>query len=123
MKFGMILMAVLLMATPALAADIDGKWVGSIMGPDGSEFPISYTFKADGNKFTGTTPGLDGSEIMIKDGKIDGANISFSVTSDFGGMPFTIPYKGVLTGDQLKISGDMLGQVFEFVLKKEAPKK
>ena len=35
-------------------------------------------------------------EIAIKDGKIDGANISFSITLDFGGMPFMLSYKGVV---------------------------
>ena len=113
----------LVMAGLALAADIDGKWEGKIAGPDGGEgFPVSYTFKAEGTTLTGTTPmpGPDGEgkPIPIRVGKIDGNNISFSVVMDFGGQEMKMDYKGVLSGDSLKISGDMMGTPFEFLLKK-----
>jgi len=114
----------LVMAGLALAADIDGKWEGKIAGPDGGEgFAVSYTFKAQGTTLTGTTPmpSMDGSpakEIPIRDGKIDGNNISFSVVMDFGGQEMKMDYKGVLSGDTLKISGEMMGNAFEFALKK-----
>src|SRR6185436_4772616 len=122
MKFSVIAMAVLLFAVPVFAADIDGKWSGSITTP-GGEFPVSYTLKADGTKLTGTTTGPDGSEIKITDGKIEGANVSFTVTLDFGGMPFTIAYKGVLATDQMKMTAEVAGMPMEFVVKKEAAKK
>ena len=35
-------------------AGIDGKWSAMLKGPDGNEFPISYTFKTDGATLTGT---------------------------------------------------------------------
>ena len=57
-------------------------------------------------------------EFAIKDGKIEGANISFNVTFDFGGMPFTLAYKGVVSGDSIKFSGDAGGMPFEVVVKK-----
>jgi len=122
MKFSVIAIAVLLFAVPVFAADIDGKWSGSLTTP-GGDFEVGFTLKADGAKLTGTTTGPDGTEIQIKDGKIDGANVSFTVTIDFGGMPFTIPYKGVLAGDQIKMTADMLGMPMEFVVKKEPVKK
>ena len=122
MKVSLIAIAVLLLAVPVFAADVDGKWTGSLSTP-GGDFPVSYTLKADGTKLTGTSTGIDGSEIAIKDGKIDAANISFSVTLDFGGMPFTINYKGVVAADQIKMSGDFGGQAMDFVVKKEAAKK
>src|SRR5262245_20354352 len=123
MKFAFI--TILLMTTlavPAFAADVDGKWSGTVPSP-GGDIPVTFTFKADGEKLTGSTMNFDGSEVAIKDGKIDGNNISYSVTLDFGGMPLMITYKGVVSGDQLKIVADVLGMPTEFVLKKEAPKK
>lgn len=115
----------LLLAGMAFAADIDGTWTGEIKGPDGGPgFPISYTFKAEGNTLTGTAPGMpsmDGSPaqpIPIKDGKIDGNNISYSVAMDMGGQEMKIDYKGVLSGDTLKITTEMMGNPFEFTLKK-----
>jgi len=53
----------------------------------------TFNFKADGAMLTGSTLGFDGAEVPIKDGKIDGNNISFTVTFDFGGMPFVLSYK------------------------------
>jgi hypothetical protein len=49
-------MALLLCSGLAFAyfAGIDGKWSAMLKGPDGNEFPISYTFKTDGTTLTGT---------------------------------------------------------------------
>jgi hypothetical protein len=108
----------------AFGADIDGTWTGTIAGPDGGQgFPISYTFKADGNTLTGSTPmpSMDGGaakQIPIKDGKINGNNITFTVVMDFGGQEMKSDYKGVLSGDSLKLSTEMMGQAMEFTLKK-----
>ena len=118
MKSLVVMGMILLLAVPSFAADVDGKWSGTIMGPMG-DIPVNFTFKADGEKLTGSTMGFDGSEVQIKDGKIaDGKNISFTVTFDFGGMPLAISYKGVVAPDQIKMSADALGMPFEFVLKK-----
>ena len=107
----------LLLAITATAAEVDGKWTGSVSTPNG-DIPITFNFKADGATLTGSMLNMDGSNVAIKDGKIDGSNISFSVTLDFGGMPFTLNYKGVVAGDQIKLSGEALGNPFEFVVKR-----
>jgi hypothetical protein len=107
----------LVVATAVYAADVDGKWAGSITGPQG-ELPVAFTFKADGATLTGSTTGFDGSEVPIKDGKIDGNTITFTVTFDFGGMPLMLSYKGTVSPDQINMSGEALGMPFEFVLKK-----
>ncbi len=111
------LIILITVAATAYAADVDGQWTGTVSGPAG-EFPVAFTFKADGNTLTGTTTGFDGAEVPIKDGKIDGQKITFTVTFDFGGMPFLLSYQGVVSPDQIKISGDAGGMPFEFVLKK-----
>jgi hypothetical protein len=106
----------LIVAGLAFGADIDGKWTGKIAGQDGNDMVINYTFKADGAKLTGTTmpPGPDAKETAIQDGKIDGNNISFAIA--FGEMKMEM--KGVLSGDTLKISMDMMGTPMEFTLNK-----
>ena len=106
-----------LLTVPVYAADVDGTWTGSIDTPGGA-FDVSFTFKAEGSTLTGTTTGFDGAPVKIENGKVDGNNISYTVTFDFGGMPFPISYKGVVNGDQLKITGDAAGMPFELVLKK-----
>src|SRR5215510_13261523 len=114
--FGSIL-ALLIITVTAYAADVDGTWTGTVQGPMG-DFPVSFTFKADGAKLTGSTLGFDGSPVPIMDGKIDGNTITFTVTFDFGGMPFMLSYKGVVSADQIKMAGDAFGMPFEFLLKK-----
>jgi hypothetical protein len=118
MKYCVFAAALLLFAAFAFSADIDGKWTGEIEGMDGNKISISYTFKAEGAALTGSTTGPDGSQIAIKDGKIDGNNISFSVTFDFGGQEMKMEYKGVLSGNQIKLTFDMMGQPAEILLKK-----
>jgi hypothetical protein len=107
----------LFVAASAFAAAVDGKWSGSVSTP-GGDFPVAFTFKADGAKLTGSMQGMDGMDIPIKDGKVDGDKIAFSLTLDFGGMPLMLTYTGVVAGDQIKLSGDAGEMPFEFVVKK-----
>lgn len=117
MKFYAALAGLVLLTVSAFAADVDGKWAGSMTTPMG-DIPVGFTLKADGAKLTGSTTGPDGTDIAIKDGKIDGANISFTVTFDFGGMPFTLTYKGVVSADNIKFNIDAAGMPIEVVVKK-----
>ena len=66
-----IVVGLLLMAAPAFAADVDGKWTGTVSTPMG-DLPVQYEFKAEGTTLTGTTLGFDGGSIPIKEGKVDG---------------------------------------------------
>jgi hypothetical protein len=117
MRYFAFAVAVLLFAGYVVGAEVDGKWTGNLdMG--GQAIPVSYTFKADGSTLTGTSSGPENSTIPIKDGKIDGNNISFSVTFDMGGQETKIDYKGVVSPGQIKLSFDMMGQTTEIVLKK-----
>jgi len=118
MKRPVTVFALLVLAMSAFAADVDGKWKGMISTPNG-DVPVAFTFKADGAVLTGSTTGMDGNEVPIKEGKVDGANISFEVTLDFGGMPFKISYKGVVSADDIKFTGDAAGMPFELVVKKD----
>lgn len=115
-----VALALVLAASPARAADVDGKWTGSIDTPMGA-IPINFSFKADGPTLTGSMAGMDGSETPIKNGKIDGDRISFVVSVDFGGMSLDFNYTGVVSPDALKMSSDFMGMPFEFTLMKAKP--
>ena len=109
--------AVLLAAVPAHAADIDGKWTGSLDTPMGA-IQVGFNFKADGAALTGTTTGPDGSEMAIKNGKIDGDKISFVVSIDLGGMMFDLNYTGVVKPDNIVVTADFMGMPFSFTVTK-----
>jgi hypothetical protein len=114
----LIVLGMILIAGAAFAADVDGKWAGEIAGMDGAPMKVSYTFKADGATLTGTTVSPDGKEMAIKDGKINGNNISFSIAFDMGGQEMKIDMKGVVSGETLKLTMDMMGQAMDINLKK-----
>jgi hypothetical protein len=103
-----VLAALMFTAAPARAADVDGKWSGSLETPMGA-VNVTYNFKADGPALTGTQTGPDGGEIPIKNGKIDGDKISFVVSLDFGGMAFDLNYTGVVKPDQVALTIDVMG--------------
>ena len=116
MRFRAVAIGLLVTAVSCFAADVDGKWTGSMNTPNG-DVPVNFTFKADGAKLTGTTSGPAG-EINIADGKVEGDKISFSVTFDFGGMPFTMNYSGAVAKDQIKFTIDIFGMPVELMVKK-----
>ncbi len=109
----------LLLASSVFAADVDGKWTGTMATPNGG-VPVAFTFKADGAMLNGSTAGPDGSHIKIADGKVDGSNITFSVTFDFGGMPFALNYKGAVAKDEIKFTIDIAGMPAELIVKRAA---
>jgi len=112
----------LIVAFVAFAADVTGKWTYEQPGRNGGQGrPMTITLKADGAKLTGSVPGGMGrggagggrgtppAPTEITNGKIDGNNISFEVTRDFGGNTMTTKYEGTLSGDELKLKITMPG--------------
>jgi hypothetical protein len=113
--FSAILMA--LSAITALAADVTGAWMGQMGGPNGGGFQISFTFKQEGMKLTGSVAGPQGEAVAIPDGKVDGDKVAFNIS--FNGI--TIKHEGTITGEEMKLTskadqGDFPGG--EIVLKK-----
>ena len=92
-----------------LAAGIDGKWTGQVQGPQGS-MDITFVFKADGEKLTGTLTNQMG-EVAIQEGTIKGDAVSFKVVREFNGNKFTLKYTGKLAGDELKLTRTFEGEV------------
>ncbi len=99
--FRMILLCVLLtvgLVTLAFAADINGNWKTSMVGPDGSAMDMVFTFKVDGENLTGSVVNPMGN--MPFTGKVSGNNFSFSI--DFGGM--AIDHRCTVSGDSVYLT-------------------
>jgi hypothetical protein len=88
----------------ALGADISGKWISEATGKGG---PQTYSLKQDGMTVTGTIEGGRGGPVEIKNGKLDGDNISFEVTREMQGNSITIKYTGTVSGSTMTLNVDM----------------
>jgi hypothetical protein len=101
MKWLLFLLA--LLAFTATAADVSGTWKGTAQTPNG---PVerTFVFKVDGNKLTGETSSDMFGKSTIEDGKVDGENISFSITVNYQGNEGKVNYKGLVEGDQIKFT-------------------
>ena len=109
---GAILLAVALVA---MAADaVTGKWTMEQAGRGGGPPRVTtFDLKADGAKLTGTvtTPGFGRggdtprppTTTPISNGKVDGNNIAFEVTRDFGGNSMTTKYECAVSGSEMKV--------------------
>lgn len=120
MKIATVLAGLLLVAAFAVAAEVDGVWEG-IITVTGTDVPVRWTFKANGSELTGSVSQAGGPEIAIKNGKIDGNKITFLLSLEFQGNMLDINYSGVVSGDEMKLTGEVMGQTFEYTVKKVKP--
>ncbi len=94
-----------LTAVLALGFLAEANWTmkGRQGGPDRK---MTLKLKTEGDKVTGklNSPGRDGAdrETEIKDGKLKGDEISFSVTREMNGNSMTSKYTGKVAGDTIK---------------------
>ena len=88
------------MAAIAAAADMTGTWAGSFKYND-QDVPIKVALKGD-SEITGTVDGLPGGTAQIKDGKLQGDNVTFWITVTYQGSPVKLVYKGKVAGDEIK---------------------
>jgi hypothetical protein len=108
------------LAVSATAADVNGKWKGAMPSRDGNAREVSFQFKAAGANLTGNFIGSMGREIEIKDGKVTGDSISFSLSLEFNGNMVKVNYTGKFSGDDLNMKMQREGapRSVEFTLKR-----
>jgi hypothetical protein len=92
---------VLLIAMLLPAADVTGTWKGSFEF-NGQDVPLTFVMKTAEGVVTGTVDGLPTPNAEIKEGKIDGDDLSFSLNIDYQGNPVKLVVKGKVDGDQIK---------------------
>jgi hypothetical protein len=83
------------------AATIDGKWSGKLNGPDG-EIEMILDLKTTGEDLTGTATFPMAPAFPISNGKVTDTAVSFDLV--FAEMSFTLPFRGRLDGEALKLS-------------------
>ncbi len=108
-----------LLALNVWAADIAGKWKGTAESANGP-LERTFTFKVDGTALTGETESQMLGKSTITEGKVDGDNISFTITARMQDNELKLTYKGKITGDTMKLSVEFPGggQTAEYTLKR-----
>jgi hypothetical protein len=88
----------------AAAKKLAGNWTGSVTTPNG-DIPLSYTFKTDGQKLTGTLTGPQGT-VDIDSGVYKDSMLSFSISGMQGNV---IHQTGKFYGDSVAINFQIMG--------------
>jgi hypothetical protein len=106
-------------AFTASAADIGGNWKGTAETPNGT-VERTFVFKVDGHKLTGETTSNRFGKSTIEDGKVDGDDVSFTLTVNVQGTDAKANYKGKVEGDTIKFTVELqaLGQTLEMTAKR-----
>jgi hypothetical protein len=122
MKRTIVLASILtaIFVAAALAADISGTWKGTA-DFGGQSIERTFVFKVDGTKLTGETTSELLGKSTIEEGKIDGNDISFTISANFQGNAMKMTYKGKVSGDTIKLTADLgpdVGQTIEWTLKR-----
>lgn len=99
LMFVALLLAVL---TPALAADVTGKWTAQFETAIGQQ-NYTYDLKVEGNKLTGKAISQRG-EVAIQEGAVNGDDVSFVEVRKFQDQDIRIEYKGKVSGDEMKLT-------------------
>jgi hypothetical protein len=92
-----------LLAATLPAADISGKWKAQFQGGDSTR-ELGFDFKVQGENLTGTVSGLRDKAVEIKEGKVQGDTVTFSVMSEWQGEPIKLVYKGQVSGNEIRFT-------------------
>lgn len=93
------------------AADLSGKWTGTIQvttsDGDTTTVPLLAELHQKGQELAGTLGRHAAEHQTIQKGRIDGTKVSFEVTTSDSGTPFTFE----LTATDLRLEGNMKGRL------------
>ena len=105
-------------AASAFAADVTGKWVGSVETPNGP-IELTYDFKADGEALSGTVASAMGS-LPLNKGHIAGNVLTYEVALE--GAVITHEAKINDAGTEITIKATGEWGTSEYVVKRAAAK-
>jgi hypothetical protein len=107
-------------AAVLMAADPTGVWDAEFTTPDGQQRQNTFHLKTDSaGKLTGKVVNEIG-DAEIRDGKVSGDDIAFSVVRKVRGNELTFQYNGRVYQDRLELKATLNGgQTFEIIAKKK----
>ena len=85
------------------AEGVDGKWAGEANGPQGPML-FELELKRDGEGVTGTLSAGPMGAVEIKEGKVDGEDVSFVQVMTRGDFEVRFEYAGKVSGDEMQLT-------------------
>jgi hypothetical protein len=87
----------------ALAADITGSWSGTMSMGD-NQFTLTYSFKQEAGKLSGTVLTPQGDTLPLSEGTVDGDKVSFTIKVDMNGSTVKFVSNGTIKGEEITIT-------------------
>ncbi|HYP07539.1 MAG TPA: hypothetical protein VER03_15000 [Bryobacteraceae bacterium] len=113
----LLLAALALFVASASAADVTGTWKGTAETENGT-IERTFVFKQTGTTLTGESSSEMMGKSAIADGKVDGDNVSFTLTVKFQDNEMKLNYSGKVTGDTMKLQVEGAGFAISYNVKK-----
>jgi hypothetical protein len=116
--------AMLLLATCALASEIDGIWVGQQPGRRGDTEDLAFRFKLNGQVLTGKMFG-DEADLPIAEGSFSGDQIRFIVTTTnyYNGTKTRFIYTGAIKNGEMELTRERVQNPEEKAANRNAGKQ
>ncbi len=113
-----LIVLIALFAMPLSAADVTGTWTTTAKSGSGT-IKRTFVFKQDGTKLTGKTSSDRWGTSAIKDGKIEGDTLSFTITVDIEFGAVNVSFTGEVQGKVIKMTAGVEGKTVEFIANRE----
>ena len=98
-----------LCAAAAWCADISGQWTAEWSDYGGGSLRHNtFTFKQDGATLTGAMKS-EANELQIREGKVNGDDVSFVVAQKIGNREVSLTYTGRISGSEIKFTVSFAG--------------
>jgi len=108
-----LMMIFVLVAFTLSAGDITGTWKATVEGQNGT-IKRTFVFKQDGTTLTGKTTSDRWGTSKIKDGKIEGDTLSFTIAVDVEFGIVNVSVAGKVEGDIIKMKAEVSGSTLDF---------
>jgi len=110
-------MLLILFAMNLSAAEVTGTWKAVVKTEKGT-INRTFVFKQDGTSLTGKTTSDRWGTSAIKNGKIEGDRLSFTITVDIEFGAVKIAMTGKVMGDVIQMTAEVSGQTLDFAAKR-----
>jgi hypothetical protein len=100
-------------ARKSAGPDLGGEWKSVFTRQDGSPMASTLHLKHAGDMLTGKNVSGNGSEVEIKEGRLDGNEVTFKVVRERDGRTVTAKYRGrIVDGNTIKgqVESDWSGE-------------